>query len=105
MVDVVSKSCAHGRCAKKPSFGVNDGEKTEFCSKHAKAEMLSVRSGRRPSSGIGMRTRHDEEVPDMNDNVRRARGASTRKTPALPAEYAATSQVVVKLKAEIIYHD
>ena len=42
MINVVSKSCAHNSCTKRPSYGVAGSRKAEYCSQHASDGMIDV---------------------------------------------------------------
>lgn len=55
-----SKKCAEEECSKSPSYGVAGSKKAEFCSQHARAGMVNVKSNacvqedcsKQPSYGV-----------------------------------------------------
>ena len=42
MVDVINKTCCREGCSKRPSFGLAESRKAEFCSQHARNGMVNV---------------------------------------------------------------
>ena len=42
MVNVRSKRCSHGSCAKAPSFGVEGSKTAAYCKQHAEKGMVNV---------------------------------------------------------------
>lgn len=42
MIDVTNKKCAHGSCAKRPTYGLKDQKRPTYCAEHATPGMVDV---------------------------------------------------------------